>query len=168
MRRSAAAVGLGAALLPACARVAPVSRPSPDGQARVYEVAALRFEAPGDWRAEGDPRKVKLTSPAGDGVVEARAIEASGPPAACLARAEESLSRGAVGLDGVRRHPSSFAGQKAVAQEADARGWHGWAWAMCAGGEQYRVSVSGKAPVSREVVDVQRRVVATAHLGRAP
>lgn len=168
MRRAVFAAALGAALLPACARVSPVSSPTPDGQARVYEVAALRFEAPGDWRVEGDSRKVKLTSPAGDGVVEARAVEAAGSPAACLARAEDSLSRGAGGLDGVRRHPSSFAGQKAVAQEADARGWHGWAWALCAGGEQYRVSVSGRAPVSREIVDVQRQLVATARLRRTP
>jgi len=56
----------------------------------------------------------------------------------------------------------------AVAQEADGSGWHGWAWATCDGGEQYRVSVAGRAPVPREIVDVQRRVVSTARLGGKP
>jgi hypothetical protein len=134
----------------------------------VYEVAALRFEAPGDWRAEGNSRRVKLTSPGAEGVIEARAVATPGPASACLALAEEALARGEGALTAVRRHPSSFAGRPAVAQEADGSGWHGWAWATCDGGEQYRVSVAGRAPVPREIVDVQRRVVSTARLGGKP
>ena len=167
MRRAVLAAA-GAALFASCARVAPVSQPTPDGRARVYEVAALRFEAPGDWRAEGDARRVKLTSPAADAIIEARAVAVSGSPSACLAAAEQALVRGEGALTGVRRHPSTFAGRKAVAQEADAPGWHGWAWALCDGGEQYRVSISGRAPVAREVVDAQRRLAASARLGGSP
>jgi hypothetical protein len=68
----------------------------------------------------------------------------------------------------VRRHPSTFAGRKAVAQEADHGGWHGWAWATCDRGEQYRVFLSGRTPVSRETIEVQRRLVATARLEGSP
>ena len=105
-RVAVAALALAAS---ACARVAPVSRATPDGAARVYSVAGLSFEAPSDWRAEGGPRNVKLTAPGGEAVVEAKATAVPGTPAACLAGAGESLERGSVGLTGVRRHPSSFA-----------------------------------------------------------
>jgi len=152
----------------ACARVSPVSRPSPDGASRVYSVAGLDFEAPAGWSADGSSRQVKLVSPGGDALLEVRATAAPGPAATCLSGAEEALSRGAATLDGVRRHPSIFAGKKAVAQEADQGGWHGWAWATCDGGEQYRVWLAGRAPVSRETLDVQRRLVATARLGGSP
>ena len=33
-----------------------------------------------------------------------------------------------------------------IAQEADQGGWHGWAWATCDGGEQYRVFLAGRSP----------------------
>jgi hypothetical protein len=159
----------GAVLLAsACARVNPVSRPSPDGASRIYSVAALDFEAPADWRADGSGRQVKLVSPGGDALLEVRATAVPGPAATCLSGAEEALARGASSLDGVRRHPSTFAGRKAVVQEADQGGWHGWAWATCDGGEQYRVWISGRAPVSRQTLDVQRRLVATARLGGSP
>jgi hypothetical protein len=163
------AVGAAAALLAAsCARVGPVSRPTPDGAGRVYSVAGLDFEAPSSWRAEGDPRKVKLTSPGGEALVEAKATAVAGPADQCLAAAEEALVRGAASLTGVRRHASTFAGRKAVAQEADQGGWHGWAWATCDRGEQYRVFLSGRAPVSRDTMEAQHRLVATARLGGAP
>ena len=162
-------LGAAAALLvSACARVSPVSRPSPDGASRVYSVAGLDFEAPAGWSADGSPRQVKLVSPGGDALLEVRATAAPGSAATCLSGAEEALSRGAATLDGVRRHPSTFAGKKAVTQEADQGGWHGWAWATCDGGEQYRVWLAGRAPVSRETLDVQRRLVATARLGGSP
>jgi hypothetical protein len=171
MRRShalatlAAVAALGAG---GCARVGPVSRPSPDGTARVYAVAGLTFEAPADWRADGEPRKVKITAPAGDAVLEVKATAVAGPTAACLAGAEEALAKRAGEFSGVRRHPSTFAGRKAVAQEADQGGWHGWAWATCDAGEQYRVFLAGRSPVSKATVDVQRRLVATARLGGSP
>jgi hypothetical protein len=162
-------LGAAAALLAsACARVSPVSRPSPDGASRIYSVAGLNFEAPSDWSADGSPRQVKLVSPGGDATLEARATAVPGPAAACLSGAEDALARGASSLEGVRRHPTTFAGKKAVAQEADQGGWHGWAWATCDGGEQYRVWIAGRAPVSRQTIDVQRRLVATAHLGGSP
>lgn len=159
---------LAALLAGACARVGPVSRPTPDGGGLVYSVAALQFQAPADWRADGTPRQVKLVSPSGDALLEVRASTVGGPAGACLSDAEEVLARGAASLEGVRRHPSTFAGKKAVAQEADQGGWHGWAWAVCDRGEQYRVWLAGRAPVSRETIDVQRRLVATARLGGTP
>ena len=169
MRGRLARLGAVAALLvSACARVSPVSRPSPDGASRVYSVAGLDFEAPAGWSADGSPRQVKLVSPGGDALLEVRATAAPGSAATCLSGAEEALSRGAATLDGVRRHPSTFAGKKAVTQEADQGGWHGWAWATCDGGEQYRVWISGRAPVSRQTIDAQKRLVATARLGGSP
>ncbi len=169
MRRGLAGAALVAAGLAAsCARVSPVSRPTPDGAARVYAVAGLSFEAPASWSADGDARAVKLRSPEGDAVVEVKATAVKGPAADCLAAAGAALERGSTSLAGVRRHDSTFAGRKAVAQEADQGGWHGWAWATCAGGEQYRVFLAGRAPVSRETIDAQRRLVASARIGGAP
>ncbi len=167
MRRGNA-LALAALLAASCARVAPVSRPTSDGSGRVYAVAALTFEAPATWRADGDPRSVKLTSPAGDARVEVKVTAVPGSAASCLAGAEEALERGASSLTGVRRHPSTFAGRKAIAQEADQGGWHGWAWATCDRGEQYRVFLAGRAPVSRDTIEVQRRLVATARMGGTP
>lgn len=167
-RRIAGGAVLAALVAASCARVGPVSRPTPDGSARIFSVAALTFEAPAAWTADGDPRMVKLISPGGEAVVEVRATAVPGSSADCLARAGEALARGAASLSGLRRHDSTFAGRKAIAQEADHGGWHGWAWATCDRGEQYRVFLSGRAPVSRETLEVQRRLVATARLGGAP
>ncbi len=166
--RGASIAALAALALGACARVQPVSRPSADGTARVYQVATLSFEVPASWSADGDPRRVKLTAPGGEAVVEARATAAPGSAASCLAAAGEALERGASGLTGVRRHASTFAGRKAIAQEADQGAWHGWAWAACDGGEQYRVFLAGRTPVSRETIEVQRRLLATARMGGSP
>jgi hypothetical protein len=163
-----AAVAAGALLAASCARVGPVSRPTGDGASRTYEVAALRFDAPATWSAEGNARAVKLTAPGGDALLEVKATASRAPAAECLAGAGEALEKGATSLSGVRRHPTTFAGKKALAQEADQGGWHGWAWATCDGGEQYRVFLAGKSPVSRQTIDVQRQVVATARLGGNP
>jgi len=162
------AAALAALIAVSCARVGPVSRPTPDGTGRIYSVAALSFEAPASWRADGDPRGVKLSSPKGDARLDVKATAAPGPLAACLAGAEESLENGAGSLSGVRRHPSTFAGRKAIAQEADQGGWHGWAWATCDGGEQYRIFLAGRAPVSRETIEVQRRLVASVRMEASP
>jgi hypothetical protein len=169
LSRSIAIGAAAAALLAAaCARVGPVSRPTPDGAGRVYSVGGLDFEAPSSWRAEGDSRKVKLTSPDGEALVEAKATAVAGPADQCLAAAEEALVRGAASLTGVRRHATTFAGKKAVAQEADQGGWHGWAWATCDRGEQYRLFLSGRGPVSRDTIEARNRLVATARLGGTP
>lgn len=168
MRRpTLAAVALLAGLA-ACARVGPVSRPSPDGTSRIYSVAALTFEAPSTWSAEGDARSVKLKAPGGDAVVEARASAVPGADAGCLEKAGQALERGAGALTSVRRHVSTFAGRKAIAQEGDRAGWHGWAWATCDGGEQYRVFLAGRTPVSGETVELQRRLLASARIGGKP
>jgi hypothetical protein len=168
MRRPTLAWVVLLAGLASCARVGPMSRPSPDGTSRIYSVAARTFEVPSTWRAEGDARSVKLTAPGGDAVVEARASAVPGASAGCLAKAGQALERGAGGLTSVRRHASTFAGRKAVAQEADRDGWHGWAWATCDGGEQYRVFLAGRTPVSGETVEVQRRLLASARIGGSP
>ena len=167
-RRIGAGAVMAALAVASCARVGPVSRPSPDGAVRIYSVAGLSFEAPAAWSADGDPRKVKLASPGGEAVLEVRATAVAGPVDDCLVGAGEALERGAASLSGVRRHGSTFAGKRAIAQEADQGGWHGWAWATCDRGEQYRVFLSGRSPVSRETIEVQRRLVATARLGGAP
>ncbi len=167
-RFATGAAAAAALLLVSCARVGPVSRPTPDGSARVYSVAGLELEVPSSWRAEGDPRKVKFASPGGEALLEAKATAVAGPSDRCLEGAEEALVRGASSLTGVRRHATTFAGRKAVAQEADQGGWHGWAWATCDRGEQYRVFLSCRSPVSRETIDVQRRLLATARLGGSP
>ena len=168
MRGRIAVASALAILAVSCARVGPVSRPTPDGMARIYTVGGLSFEIPASWSADGDPRRVKLVSPGGDARVEVKASAAPGSAAECLAGAEEALERGAAALSGVRRHPTTFAGRKAIAQEAEQGGWHGWAWATCNRGEQYRVFLSGRAPVSRDTIEVQRRLVATARLGGTP
>jgi hypothetical protein len=166
VRRWVAAAG--ALLAASCARVGPVSRPTGDGASRTYEVAALRFDAPAAWTAEGNARSVKLTSPGGDALLEVKASPSPAPAADCLTRAAEALEKGASALTGVRRHDTTFAGRKALFQEADQGGWHGWAWATCDAGEQYRVFLAGRTPVSRQTIDVQRQVVATARLGGNP
>jgi hypothetical protein len=155
-------------LAASCARVGPVSRPTGDGSSRTYEVSALRFDAPAAWTAEGTPRAVKLTAPGGDAHLEVKATPSQAPAAECLASAGEALERGSTSLTGVRRHPTTFAGRKALAQEADQGAWHGWAWATCDRGEQYRVFLVARTPVSRETIEVQRQVVATARLGGKP
>ncbi len=168
MRRGTLAAALLAALGASCARVAPVSRPTPDGTARVYAVAGLRFEAPASWSADGDARRLKLVAPGGDAVVEVKATATPGKAVDCLADANAALERGAGSFSDVRRHPSTFAGRKAIAQEAEHGGWHGWAWATCDKGEQYRIFLAGRAPVSRETIEAQRRLVASARIGGAP
>jgi len=152
--------------LSACARV--VTRPAAEEGERVYVVGALSFEAPNDWRASGDERHVRLLAPAEDGTIEATAVARPGGVPECLASAEAALARGADGLTAVQRHGSSFAGAKAVAQEADQGSWHGWAWATCSDGMQYRVWFAGRSPLSRELLDVQRRLLASARLGGTP
>ncbi len=154
--------------LAGCAGVQPVSRAAADAGMRVYVVGELSFEAPSDWRATGDGSRVRLVAPGEDATIEASAARRDGPGPACLEDAEAALSRGAAGLGAVQRHGSTFAGQKAVAQEADQGPWHGWAWATCSGGIQYRVWFAGRSPLSRPLIEVQKRLVASARLGGSP
>jgi hypothetical protein len=155
--------GLRGGLLPG-----PALEPEPAGQAGwvAWRVEGLRLEAPAAWAASGDARKLTL---AADGLrLEAWVVDgrfADGK--ACLAAAEEALQRGEERLTRVRRHASTLAGRPAVAQEADAGGWHGWAYAACDGAVQYRLFFTGRSPIPAEALEAWREVVRRARLGGA-
>ncbi len=143
----------------------PVTRPSGDEGMLVYLVGRLAFTAPADWKAAGDPSRVRLDAPRGDVRLEASVVQlAFADEKACLADAEAVLSRAEAGLANVRRHPSTFAGRRAVTQEADQGPWHGWAWAFCDGPRQYRVWFTGLSPMGREALEAQRILAASARL----
>ncbi len=133
-----------------------------------WSVGELRLEAPAAWTAAGDARR--LTLEAGEAarleawVVEERFADAR----TCLAAAEEALARGEAQLSRVRRHQTTLARRPAVMQEADAGGWHGWAYAVCQGGEQHRLMFNGRSPISAELLEAWRGVVASARLGGGP
>ena len=122
-----------------------------------YAVGRLTFLAPDSWEATGGSRRVQLAHPTNHGRLDVQQVDrAFRDEKECLAAAEESLAKGAANLTNVRRHGSSFAGKRAVAQEADQAGWHGWAWAVCDGATQYRLFFAGRAPVPADVMDAWR------------
>jgi len=168
-RRSLAAAGLLA--LSGCShvltRAGPVTRPGGAEGSTVYVVGDLAFEAPAAWRAEGDDRRLRLLAPGDEATVEAAAAKVDGTEASCLAEAEARLARGEGTLTGVRRHATTFAGAKGVTQEADQGAWHGWAWAACAGGLQYRVWFAARSPIPKELLEARRRLVDSARIGAA-
>jgi hypothetical protein len=159
--------------LSACALVheraqesAPQARPAGDEGMLLYTVGRLTFEAPAGWRARGDARHVVLDSPAGDARIDAQVSNKTYPDdAACLAQAEDALAQRQGESTNVRRHPTTLAGRKAVVQEADQQGWHGWAWGMCDRGEQYRLFFTGRSPLNQESVRASRLVSSSATLG---
>ena len=165
--RSARAL-LGALLpLAACPSLTarPVSRPSGDEGMLVYQVGRLAFSVPSTWAASGDAARVQLDSPAGDVHVEASVLgRAFAGERECLVDAAAVLARGSSALSNVRRHDTTFAGRRAVTQEADQGPWHGWAWAVCDGGTQYRVWFAGRSPMSPEAVEAHRILVASCRL----
>lgn len=143
----------------------PQSRPSGDEGMLLFTVGRLSFEAPADWQARGDPRRVLLVSPRNDGRIDAQLVDRTfKTDAECLAHAEGALARGSATLTNVRRHPTTLAGRKAVVQEADQDGWHGWAWAMCDGGEQYRIFFTGRSPLGEESLRASRLLSSSAVL----
>jgi hypothetical protein len=147
----------------------PISRPAGDEGMLMFTVGRLSFEAPADWPARGDPRRVLLLSPENDGRIDAQVTDRLfKDDAECLAQAEDQLARGSGRLTNVRRHATSFAGRKALVQEADQDGWHGWAWAMCDGGEQYRVFFTGRSPLSEELLRASRLLPSSAVLAAKP
>ena len=170
-------LSLALALLGACgltheraADEGPQARPSATEGFTVYTVGRLSFEAPASWRATGSARQVLLVSPADDARIDVQQVEGA-PQAsdeACLARAQEALTRGAARLENVRRHATTLAGRRAVVQEADQQGWHGWAWAVCDRGEQYRLFFTGRSPVPADGVRAVRRLSSSAVLAGAP
>jgi hypothetical protein len=131
----------------------------------VYTVGALQLEAPASWAASGDPRRIALDA-GGAAKLEVWQVEARYPDAkACLAAAEEALARGEGALARVRRHATTLAGRPAVMQEADAGGWHGWAYAVCDGGVQHRVFFTGRSPIPAGLLEAWREVLRSARLG---
>jgi hypothetical protein len=142
----------------------PASSPGQKAGWLAYQVEGLRLEAPAGWTASGGAQRVTLEA---DGlkleawVVDGRFDDAT----ACLAAAEESLARGAERLSRVRRHNSTLAGRNAVMQEADAGGWHGWAYGVCDGPVQYRLFFTGRSPIPAELLEAWRGVVASVRLG---
>jgi len=143
----------------------PVSRPAGDEGMVVYLVGRLAFSAPAAWGASGDAVRVRLDAPRGDARLEASAVQRTfTDEKECLAEAEAVLARAEAGFANVRRHPTTFAGRRAVIQEADQGPWHGWAWAFCDGPKQYRVWFTGLSPVGREAMEVQRVMAASARL----
>jgi hypothetical protein len=135
----------------------------------MFTVGRLSFEAPAAWPARGDPRRVLLVSPQNDARIDAQVSERPFKnDGECLAQAEDSLARGSGKLTNVRRHPTTLAGRKAVVQEADQDGWHGWAWAVCDGGEQYRIFFTGRSPMGEESLRASRLLSSSAVLTTKP
>ncbi len=169
-RRRAVRGALAAAALAAagCAGLRPPPQGKPSGRAGwlVYQVEALRFEAPAGWRPGGTPEKLTLTAPDDGARVQAWRVEGTfASEADCLARAEEALKGSEQGLERVRRHQTTLAGRRAVVQEADAGGWHGWAEAVCDGPVQYRIFFTGRSPLGPEVLEAYRTLTASARIG---
>jgi len=147
----------------------PQSRPAGDEGMLMFTVGRLSFEAPAAWPARGDPRRVMLVSPQNDARIDAQLTDRPFKnDAECLAQAEDMLARGSAKLTNVRRHPTTLAGRKAVVQEADQDGWHGWAWAMCDGGEQYRIFFTGRSPLGEEPLRASRLLSSSAALATKP
>jgi hypothetical protein len=160
---AAGCAGLKAAVAPA-PEATPGARPGWLG----WRVGGLQFEAPEAWTPSGDARRLGLDA-AGAARLEAWVVEerfADGK--ACLAGAEEALARGEAQLSRVRRHATTLAGRPAVVQEADAGGWHGWAYAVCQGGEQHRLFFTGRSPIPGELLEAWRGVVGSVRLGGGP
>ncbi len=147
----------------------PQSRPAGDEGMLLFTVGRLSFEAPASWPARGDPRRVLLVSPQNDARIDAQLTDRTfKTDAECLAQAEDSLARGSAQLRNVRRHPTTLAGRKAVVQEADQDGWHGWAWAVCDRGEQYRIFFTGRSPLREEPLRASRLLSSSAVLATRP
>jgi hypothetical protein len=154
------------AMLCACAGLrGPEASPGSSPGTTRYAVEALSFEIPSSWRAGGSPRAVKLSHPEGRAVLDVSAVEQRfAGEKECLEAAKAALGRNDRSFSNVRRYSSSFAGRPAIAQEADQGGWHGWAWAACDGGAQYRAFFSGRAPVAPEVIEAWRTFTKSARI----
>lgn len=159
-------------LLSGCAAVRDVFTSEPQGRASgregwlLYSVGALEVQAPADWKPRGDADRITLTAPEDVARLEvARASERYADEKRCLAAAEALLERGAASFQRVRRHPTKLAERPAIVQEADQAGWHGWGYAICDGGVQYRLFFAGRSPLPKEIIDVYRDLVARTRIG---
>jgi len=145
---------------------APVGRPSGREGWLVYELRALRFEAPAGWSPSGGERRMTLEAPGGVARLEISYPEAEfADERACLAAAEVKLREQAAQLERARRHPTRFGGVSAQTLEADQGGWHLWAYAACDGGVQYRIFFTAATPAAAGIVEAQRALVASARIG---
>lgn len=134
-----------------------------------FRVGTMTLELPEEWAARGDALRLEAESPDGRAkVVAERPAQPFASPQACLAQAEEALDRGAGQLDRARRHPTRLGGRAAITQEADVRGWHGWAWAACDGRQQYRLSFFGVSPLAQEALTAQRGLEASVRFDGPP
>jgi hypothetical protein len=170
-RAAALAALLALAALAGCQTVREVFQKPPEGRPSgregwlVYSVGALSMEGPAAWRASGGARHLVLESGDGGAKLEVSTPDAPFPDeAACLADAEQVMKRGD-GMERVRRHPTKFAGARALGLEGDSGGWHVWAWAACDGGTAYQVFFTARTPPSAEVLDAYRTLVASARIG---
>jgi hypothetical protein len=162
-RAALAAVVLAAAC--ATTQAPPQGRPSGREGWLVYTVGALRFEAPSTWTPSGDPRHLKLGARDGAARLEVSTPEQPfASEAACLQSAEEVMKRGEV-LERSRRHPTKFAGVRALTLEGDQGGWHVWAWAACDGPVQYQVFFTARTPAPAEALEAYRALTASARIG---
>ena len=155
----------------ACAGVQGGIPPAPPGALSgkegwlTYSVGLMRFDAPAGWTSSGVPHHLLLERPDGQARLEVSTKEAAFPNgAACLADAEELMKRGDT-MKRVRRHPTRFAGLRALALEGEERGWEVWAWAACDGGVQYQVFLTARTPAPSEVVDLFRALTSGARVG---
>ncbi len=136
---------------------------------QVYTVGAVSFEAPEDWAARGDARRVALVPPEGSARLEAWLAGERGTDArTCLAAAEAALKERDGELARVQRHHSTLGGRPALEQEADQGSSHGWAYVACAGKAQHWLTFTGRSPVSQRSLEAWRGVVQSARVGGAP
>jgi hypothetical protein len=163
---------LGLVLLSGCAALRDAFTPAPEGRPAgrdgwlLYTVGALEVQVPSDWKVRGDTDRVTLTAPDDSARLEvARAGERFGDEKTCLVAAEEALKRGESSFQRVRRHPTKLADRPAIVQEADQDGWHGWGYAVCDGGVQYRLFFAGRSPVPKATLEIHRDVVARTRIG---
>jgi hypothetical protein len=130
----------------------PVPAPAAGGGAS-YAVGKLICEVPAAWEVRGDAGHLTATHPQSHGRLDVQVTDRSfRDEAECLAQAGEALQRGAAEPQGLRQHPTTFAGRPGVAAEGDQGAWHGWAWAFCDGTTQYRVSFFGATPLRADVL----------------
>jgi hypothetical protein len=154
----AAALCAGLSLMAACGPVVRVRATGPAvrgsaGGRTTYAVGKLTFPVPDGWAASGDARHLSATHPENLARLD---VQLADPPsadeAACLREGEAALERGAASATGVRRHPTTFAGRPGQALEADQGPWHVWAWTVCDGAAQVRISYSGATPLRDDVL----------------
>jgi len=156
---------LAALLLAGCSLLGPppVGGSPAAGGGTLYAVGKLQLELPPGWTARGDDRRLSARDPRGLGSLEVqRAEPAYRDEEQCLERAEDALQRGAASAANVRQHPTTFAGRKGVALEGDQGPWHGWAWGVCDGPVQYRISFFGATPLDGEVLAAFRELTRSA------